>query len=116
MPPKRKIIYDDDSDDHPGTISPNVSMRYTVPEMGLEEPTGNLGTSEMRGAVRRSSRSGKGTGGQLVHMKNLERVQTAAAPRPKRLRDLDAATEGDGVNPMAPSPPPPTPRAIPNKS
>ncbi|KAI5984513.1 hypothetical protein EDD15DRAFT_2375175 [Pisolithus albus] len=116
MPPKRKIIYDDDSDDHPGTISPNVSMRYTVPEMGLEEPTGNLGTSEMRGAVRRSSRSGKGTGGQLVHMKNLERVQTAAAPRPKRLRDLDAATEGDGVNPMAPSLPPPTPRAIPNKS
>ncbi|KAI6000636.1 hypothetical protein EDD15DRAFT_2362122 [Pisolithus albus] len=112
MPPKRKIIYDDDSDDHPGTISP----RYTVPETGLEEPTGNLGTSEMRGAVRRSSRSGKGTGGQLVHMKNLERVQTAAAPRPKRLRDLDAATEGDGVNPMAPSPPPPTPRAIPNKS
>ncbi|KAI5997056.1 hypothetical protein EDD15DRAFT_2194735 [Pisolithus albus] len=117
MPPKRKIIYDDDSDDHPGTISP----RYTVPETGLEEPTGNLGifrtgTSEMRGAVRRSSRSGKGTGGQLVHMKNLERVQTAAAPRPKHLHDLDAATEGDGVNPMAPSPPPPTPRAIPNKS
>ncbi|KAI5982361.1 hypothetical protein EDD15DRAFT_2377861 [Pisolithus albus] len=116
MPPKRKIIYDDDLDDHPGTISPNVSMRYTVPETGLEEPTGNLGTSEMRGAVRCSSRSGKGTGGQLVHMKNLERVQTAAAPRPKCLHDLDAATEGDGVNPMAPSPPPPTPRAIPNKS
>ncbi|KAI6001481.1 hypothetical protein EDD15DRAFT_2361905 [Pisolithus albus] len=116
MPPKRKIIYDNDSDDHPGTISPNVSMRYTVPETGLEEPTGNLGTSEMRGAVRRSSHSGKGTGGQLVHMKNLERVQTTAAPRPKHLRDLDAATEGDGVNPMAPSPPPPTPRAIPNKS
>ncbi|KAI5988017.1 hypothetical protein EDD15DRAFT_2371715 [Pisolithus albus] len=84
--------------------------------MGLEEPTGNLGTSEMWGAVRRSSRRGKGTGGQLVHMKNLERMQTAAAPRPKCLRDLDAATEGDGVNPMAPSPPPPTPRAIPNKS
>ncbi|KAI5994384.1 hypothetical protein EDD15DRAFT_2366466 [Pisolithus albus] len=116
MPPKRKIIYDDDSDDHPGTISPNVSMQYTVPETGLEEPTGNLGTSEMRGAVRRSSRSGKGTGGQLVHMKNLEHMQTTAAFRPKRLHDLDAATEGDGVNLMAPSPPPPTPRAIPNKS
>ncbi|KAI6001513.1 hypothetical protein EDC04DRAFT_2790289 [Pisolithus marmoratus] len=70
----------------------------------------------MQGAARRSSHSGKDTGGQLVHMRNFECVQTTAVPRPKHLHNLDAATEGDRVNPMAPSQPPPTPQAIPNKS
>ncbi|KAI5994951.1 hypothetical protein EDC04DRAFT_2613083 [Pisolithus marmoratus] len=69
-----------------------------------------LGTSEMPGTVRHSSHSRKGTGGQLVQIRNLEHMKTAAAPRPKHLHDLDAATEGDGVNPMVPSQPPPTPQ------
>jgi hypothetical protein len=39
-------------------------------------------------------------------MSNLEQLQTAVAPRSKRLSDLDAATAGDELNPMAPSQPP----------
>ncbi|KAI6028250.1 hypothetical protein EDC04DRAFT_2899001 [Pisolithus marmoratus] len=70
----------------------------------------------MPGTVRHSSHGKKGTGGQLEHIRNLECMQTTAAPRPKHLCDLDAATEGDRVNPMAPSQPPPSPKVISNKS
>jgi len=36
-------------------------------------------------------------------MKHIERVQTATAPRSKRLTDPDFVTQGEEVNAMAPS-------------
>ena len=51
---------------------------------------------------------GKGSGGQLEQMKNLECLQTSAASRSKCLSDLDAATKGYEPNSMAPSWPPST--------
>ena len=54
-------------------------------------------------AVRRSSRSGKGTGGQIAQMRSIEEVQTGSSQQPKRLTDLDFATQGEEENPMAPS-------------
>ena len=59
--------------------------------------------AEGNAAVRRSSRSGKGTGGQIAQMRSIEEVQTGSSRRPKRLTDLDFATQGEEVNPMAPS-------------
>ena len=38
-------------------------------------------------------------------MKYIEHVQTATAPRSKRLTDLDFAMQGEEVNAMAPSHP-----------
>ncbi|KAF8837389.1 hypothetical protein BDN67DRAFT_1013903 [Paxillus ammoniavirescens] len=54
--------------------------------------------------TRRSSRVGKGVGGQLAQMKNLERMQTTES-RPRRLNAMDVATEEQEVNPMAPTQP-----------
>ena len=64
------------------------------------------GTFETEEAVRHSSHKGRGNGGQLTQMRNLERLQTTVAPRSNRLSNLDARTTGDELNPMAPSQPP----------
>lgn len=53
--------------------------------------------------TRWSSRSGKGTGGKIAQMRNIEQAQTGAPWRLKRLTDLDSATQAEEVNPMAPS-------------
>lgn len=49
-------------------------------------------------------RNGKGTGGRVAQMENLERIQVVGRKRlkSKGLTDLDAATEDLEVNPMAP--------------
>ena len=52
--------------------------------------------------VRRSSRNGKGTGGELAQKRRIENLQTNAAVRSKRLTNIDAATQGEDINPMAP--------------
>ena len=36
-------------------------------------------------------------------MRSIERAQTSTSRRPRRLTDLDSATQGEEVNPMAPS-------------
>ena len=38
----------------------------------------------------------------MVQMKRIETMQTTAAMRSKRLTNLDAATQGEDINPMAP--------------
>ena len=53
--------------------------------------------------IRRSSHCGKGTGGQIAQMRNIERVLTGASQQPRQLMDLNSATQGEEVNPMAPS-------------
>ena len=58
---------------------------------------------EGHAVVRRSSRSGKGIGGQIAQMRSIEQAQTGAPRQPRRLTDLDSATQGEEVNPMAPS-------------
>ena len=58
---------------------------------------------EGHAVVRQSSRSGKGIGGQIAQMRSIEQAQTGAPRRPRRLTDLDSATQGEEVNPMAPS-------------
>ena len=50
--------------------------------------------------VQCSERSGKGNGGQLTQMKNLERMQTEQSKWPSA---IDIATQDKEVNPMAPS-------------
>ncbi|KIM62649.1 hypothetical protein SCLCIDRAFT_24937 [Scleroderma citrinum Foug A] len=52
--------------------------------------------------VRCSSCAGKGNGGQLQQLQNIEHIQTTTRPRP-RIQNLDIATQGQPVNPMAPS-------------
>ena len=51
---------------------------------------------------RRSSRTGKGNGGQLQQLQNIERIQTAVHARSSN-RNLENATQGHPINPMAPS-------------
>ena len=53
--------------------------------------------------MRRSSRTGKGNGGRLQQLHNIERIQTAGHVQSStRTRNLDVATQGQAVNPMAP--------------
>ena len=66
----------------------------------LSIPTESSDGSQL--ALRRSSRTGKGNGGQLDQLRNIERVQTATHTRPAT-RNLDIATQGQPINPMAPS-------------
>lgn len=51
---------------------------------------------------RRSLRVGRGNGGRIQQLQNIERVQTASHSRPST-RHLDMATQGQQVNPMSPS-------------
>ena len=66
----------------------------------LSIPTESSDGSQL--SLRRSSRTGKGNGGQLDQLRNIKRVQTATHTRPAT-RSLDIATQGQPVNPMAPS-------------
>ena len=51
---------------------------------------------------RRSSRTGKGNGGQLQQLQNIEWIQTAVHARSSN-RNLENAMQGHPINPMAPS-------------
>lgn len=51
-------------------------------------------------ALRRSSRTRRGNGGQLGQLRRIEEIQTTRAPR---VSPMDLATQGDAVNPMAPA-------------
>lgn len=54
--------------------------------------------------VRRSSRNGRGTGGRMIQMQNLERLQVGPGKRKsRRLTALDDSTKNLEVNPMAPT-------------
>ena len=50
--------------------------------------------------VRHSEHSGRGNGGRLIQMRNLKRMQTERSKQPSA---VDIATQGEEVNPMAPS-------------
>ena len=62
----------------------------------------DLSSSQPTGGQRHSLRAGKGNGGQLQQLQNIERIQTAAPVR-SSVRCLENATQGHPVNPMAPS-------------
>ena len=71
-----------------------ITIQFIIPaELPSSQPTGGQ---------RRSSRTGKGNGGQLQQLQNIERIQTAAPVR-SSARSLENATQGHPVNPMAPS-------------
>lgn len=54
--------------------------------------------------VQRSSRNGRGSGGRIAQMRNLEEMQFASAvPKSKHVAYLEVATRGQEVNPMAPT-------------
>lgn len=59
------------------------------------------GASDM---LRRSSRTGKGSGGSIQQLQNIERIQSSRHSR-QSIRNLDVATEGQEVNAMAPAHP-----------
>ena len=52
--------------------------------------------------VKWSSQNGKGTGGELAQKRRIKNLQTNAAVRSKQLTNIDAATQGEDINPMAP--------------
>lgn len=58
--------------------------------------------SEAQAVQRRSSRTGKGNGGAVRQLENIERIQ-ASRPSRQAARSLDIAMQGQVVNPMAPS-------------
>ncbi|KIJ63918.1 hypothetical protein HYDPIDRAFT_29263 [Hydnomerulius pinastri MD-312] len=111
MPPKCRIIYESDNDDD---VAENATSSAKRPRASTEENhcdwQSRSGIDEdaefpaiQSTQIRRSSCTGKGSGGQLAQMRNLERMQTE--PRPRRLTNLEITTQGEDVNPMAPSQP-----------
>ena len=114
MANKRKIIYEDEEDEdvgdnngssfakgfhaldateaQPGACATirDIKLTHTVAK-AVDEPAGK----------RRSGRTGKGSGGRLTQLRTLERIQTEQpVKRPSR---ADIATQGEEINPMAPS-------------
>ncbi|KAI9569835.1 hypothetical protein HD554DRAFT_2037833 [Boletus coccyginus] len=88
MPPKWRIIYDDESDSDGGSKRPKAQ-----PELEVAESQ-----------VRQSSRNGRGSGGRIAQMRNLEEMQFASAvSKSKHVTYLEVATRGQEVNPMAPT-------------
>ncbi|KAI5983249.1 hypothetical protein EDD15DRAFT_2376648 [Pisolithus albus] len=108
MPPKRKptskvaansqFTAAEDADDvveSPHAKRQRADQRFEDPAPPMPDPDPNASQP------RRSARPRKGCGGQLQQLRNLERVQTTEYTRPST-RNLDAATQGQAVNPMAP--------------
>ncbi|KIM57138.1 hypothetical protein SCLCIDRAFT_29084 [Scleroderma citrinum Foug A] len=81
-------------------VSSQVKHQRPVHPVG-SEPSPLAADTELGGQTRRSSRTGKGSGRQLQQLHNLERLQTAKHLRLSRC-NLDMATQGQMVNPMAP--------------
>ena len=58
--------------------------------------------SETQPTQRRSSRAGKGCGGAVQQLQNIEHLQ-ASGPSQQAARDLNMAMQGQVINSMAPS-------------
>ena len=70
--------------------------------------TGDTGSQ----SIRRSVRPNKGSGGQIVHLQNIERIQTERTTSSRQLHaaQLEKATADQPLNPMAPMKSKPKPR------
>jgi hypothetical protein len=103
---KRKIVYDD-SDDNKNVSAAVVkkrSIKQVSTDMGTYLPCCLL-TSNQEGPTPTSTQCsicfGKGTRGRLAQMQEFEWIQTSErVPRPSK---MDLATQGEDMNPMAPS-------------
>ena len=81
----------------------NLVSRCRFPDLKIQPLSVTIEPSSgSQSELRRSSRTGKGSGGQLDQLRNIERVQTTVHARPST-RSLEIATQGHPVNPMAPS-------------
>ncbi|KAF8449208.1 hypothetical protein L210DRAFT_3640832 [Boletus edulis BED1] len=104
---KHKIIYESDEDD----VEERPKKARKVPEV----PPGTSAThpphiarSKLIGTevvnneakVQRSGHSGKGSGGRLAAMERIEQIQMEPS---KWSSKIDITTQGENVNPMAPS-------------
>lgn len=89
-------------------VSASRHSRIDVEEPGIPSTLRSAQSSCSRPSsespVRRSSRNGRGIGGRIAQMQNLERIQAVGRPRSKRQIELDALTIDQEVNPMAPTP------------
>ncbi|KAI6035969.1 hypothetical protein BKA83DRAFT_4485056 [Pisolithus microcarpus] len=104
MPPKCKsnkvagssqLVTADDADE------PSHTKRQRADQLFNSEPV-PLTDSQPNGSQPwHSSRSRKGSGGQLQQLLNLEHLQTTEYLWPST-QNLDIATQGQAVNPMAP--------------
>ncbi|KAI6001903.1 hypothetical protein EDD15DRAFT_2361265 [Pisolithus albus] len=108
MPPKRKHSSKAVANSQPtaadnagDTVESSHAKRLRADQLFDSEPAPPTDLEPSGPQPRRSSRPGKGSGGQLQQLRNLERVQTAEH-LPPSTRNLDIATQGQAVNPMAP--------------
>ena len=81
---------------------PSVMSPFTC----ITENTG------LQQSVRRSIRPNKGSGGQIAHLQNIERILTepTTTSRQSHAAQLDKATANEPLNPMAPMRLKPKPR------
>ncbi|KAI5983697.1 hypothetical protein EDD15DRAFT_2201844 [Pisolithus albus] len=108
MPPKRKHSSKAVANSQPtaadnagDTVESSHAKRLRADQLFDSEPAPPTDLEPSGPQPRHSSRPGKGSGGQLQQLCNLERVQTAEH-LPLSTRNLDIATQGQAVNPMAP--------------
>ncbi|KAI5981167.1 hypothetical protein EDD15DRAFT_2201023 [Pisolithus albus] len=108
MPPKRKHSSKAIANSQPtaadnagDTVESSHAKRLRADQLFDSEPAPPTDLEPSGRQPRRSSRPGKGSGGQLQQLRNLERVQTAEH-LPPSTRNLDIVTQGQAVNPMAP--------------
>jgi len=105
MPQKCKVVNEDEgfdaadhskqtrAEDFPGNVTHPVLSYYFDHStcMYRRKPYGEAVCSEWHGYQR-----------SIVQMRRIESMQTAAAVKSKQLTNLDAATQGEEINPMAP--------------
>ncbi|KAI5985843.1 hypothetical protein EDD15DRAFT_2200383 [Pisolithus albus] len=108
MPPKRKHSSKAVANSQPtaadnagDTVESLHAKRLRADQLFDSEPAPPTDLEPSGPQPRRSSRPGKGSGGQLQQLHNLEHIQTAEH-LPLSTRNLDIATQGQAVNPMAP--------------
>ncbi|KAI5990603.1 hypothetical protein EDD15DRAFT_2369664 [Pisolithus albus] len=103
MPPKRKhsskAIPSSQSTADDDAVSSQMKCLRRADQLFDEEPAPLDDTEHDQ--PRRSSRAGRGGGGRLRQLHNIESIQTARHLRPST-RNLDIATQDEPVNPMAP--------------
>ena len=78
---------------------PQVCVHLTHTKLLVLSRIGTLAVNNETG-MRRSERAGKGNGGRLAQMQRFERLQME---RSKQQSRIDIVTQGEDINPMAPS-------------
>ena len=81
------------------TRRPQVHVQHTCPVLPVLSHVGTEVVTDGAG-IRCSECPGRGHGGRLSQMKQIERIQMERSKRPSK---IDIAMQGENVNPMAPS-------------